>query len=141
MLNYGCYPTEDIDLWVGFLYTFVVKVTSTLGVTKTSKNGMEPSGPASFMVNLMEVSTSLICWKNSSLCDLLDYKGIIHISSPYPRRVQCSVDSSVLKKPPCRYLPQLGSLVIPWQHLWSVQIIDSGKGSICFSDRTPAIPG
>ena len=56
-------------MWVGFLYTFVVKVPSALGVIKRSKNGMKPPGPASSMVNLMGVSTWLICWKNSSLCD------------------------------------------------------------------------
>ena len=44
-------------VWVGFLYTFVVKVPSALDVIKRSKNGMEPSGPASSMVNLMDVST------------------------------------------------------------------------------------
>ena len=48
---------------------FVVKVPSTLGVTKISKNGMEASGVASSIVNLMDVSTVLICRKNSSLCD------------------------------------------------------------------------
>ena len=47
----------------------MVKVPSILGVIKRSKNGMEPSGTASSMVNLMDVSTWLICWKNSSLCD------------------------------------------------------------------------
>ena len=67
-----------------------------LGCYQKSKNGMEPSGPASSMVNLMEVSTSLICWKNSSLCDIC-WTTKVHISSPHPRRVQCSVDSSVLK--------------------------------------------
>ena len=34
----------------------MVKVLSALGVNKRSKNGMEPSGPASSMVNLMDVS-------------------------------------------------------------------------------------
>ena len=57
------------SVWVGFLYTFVVKVPSALGVIKRSKNGMEPSGPASSMANLMDVSPWLICWKNSCFCD------------------------------------------------------------------------
>ena len=56
-------------VWVGFLYTFVVKVPSGWDVTKMSRNGMEPSSPASFTVNWMDVSTVLICWKNSTLCD------------------------------------------------------------------------
>ena len=46
-------------MWVDSLYTFVVKVPSALGVIKRSKNGMELSGPASSMVNLMDVSTGL----------------------------------------------------------------------------------
>ena len=57
------------SVWVGFLYTFVVKVPSGMGITKMSKDGMEPSGPASSTVNWKDVSTVLICWKNSILCD------------------------------------------------------------------------
>ena len=56
-------------MWMGFLYTFVVRVPSDWGVTNMSKKGMEPSGLASSTVNWMEVSTVLICWKYSSLCD------------------------------------------------------------------------
>ena len=57
------------SVWVGFLYTFVVNVPSVSGVMSRSKNGMEPFGPASSMVNVMDVSTWLMWWKNSSLCD------------------------------------------------------------------------
>ena len=32
------------SVWVGFLYTFVVKVPSDWGVTNMSKKEMEPSG-------------------------------------------------------------------------------------------------
>ena len=56
-------------MWVGFLYIFVVKVPSDWGVTTVSKKGMEPSGLTSSTVNWMEVSTVLMCQKNTSLCD------------------------------------------------------------------------
>ena len=101
------------SVWVGFLYTFLVKVPSTLGVTKISKNGMEPSGPASSIVNLMDVSTVLICWKNSSLCDLFWITKVSStISSPYPWRVQCSVNGSVLKSLHV-------NICYNWAHWWS----------------------
>ena len=61
-------------------FPFVVKVPSTLGVTKISKNGIEPSAPASSVVNLMDVPTVMICWKNSSLCD---YCWTTKVSSTY----------------------------------------------------------
>ena len=40
--------------------TFVVKVPSASGIISRFKNGKEPSGPVSSMVNLMDVSTWLI---------------------------------------------------------------------------------
>ena len=55
------------SVWVGFMYTFVVKVPSDWGVINMSRKGMEPSSLASSTVNWMEVSTVLMFWKNS-LC-------------------------------------------------------------------------
>ena len=40
-------------MWVGFIYTFVVKVPSGLGVTKISKKGMEPSDAIYILVILI----------------------------------------------------------------------------------------
>ena len=41
-------------MWVGFLYTLVVKVPSFCGGTSVSRNGMEPSSLVSSVVKLME---------------------------------------------------------------------------------------
>ena len=46
-----------------------------------------------------------------------------------------------LQKPPYRCWQQLGSLVTPWQHLWSVQRTDHWTGSMCWLDKTPATSG
>ena len=59
-------------MWVGFLYTFVVKVPSDWGVTKMSKKGIKPSGPDSSTVNWMELSTVLMCWKTYSWYDVVE---------------------------------------------------------------------
>ena len=39
------------SVWVGFLYTFVLKLPSELGVTRVSKKGMDPSLLLSSMGN------------------------------------------------------------------------------------------
>ena len=56
-------------MWLDFLYTLVVRVPSSCGVTSVSRNGMEPSCLVSSVVKLMEGSTELMCCKNSSFCD------------------------------------------------------------------------
>ena len=56
-------------VWVGFLYTLVIKVSFYCSVMSVSRNGMEPSDLVSSMLNIMEGSTQLMCCKNSSLCD------------------------------------------------------------------------
>ena len=65
------------SVWVGFLYTLVVRVPSSCGVTSVSRNGMGPSCLVSSVVKLMEQSTELLmegsteimCYSNSSFCD------------------------------------------------------------------------
>ena len=52
--------------WVGFLYTLVVSVPSSWGVTKMSTKGMEPSCFCSSVVNYMAGSTEFMCCRNSS---------------------------------------------------------------------------
>ena len=58
-----------ISVWVGFLYTLVVRVPSSCGVTSLSRNGMEPSCLVSSVVRFMEGSTELMCCRNSSFCN------------------------------------------------------------------------
>ena len=53
------------SVWVGFLYTLVIRVPSFCGVMSVSRNDMEPSGLVSSVVNMMAGSTELICCKNS----------------------------------------------------------------------------
>ena len=55
------------SVWVGFLYTLVVNVPSSWGVTKMSKKGIEPSCLCSSVVNCMAGSTEFMCCRNSSL--------------------------------------------------------------------------
>ena len=77
------------------------------GVTKMSRTGMEPSGLASSTVNWMDVSTVLICWKNSSLCDFCE------LQKYHPHIFSRSLEDSVqcwwhcTQRPPCKYWPQL----------------------------------
>ena len=45
-------PTEDTwSMWVGFLYTVVSSLPSSLGVIRMSRKGNDPSGPGSSDVN------------------------------------------------------------------------------------------
>ena len=46
---------------VGFLYTVVFKLPSSSGIIRTSKKGMEPSSPASSLVNWMFSSMLFRC--------------------------------------------------------------------------------
>ena len=55
-------------VWVGFLYTVVVRLPSLCGVTKVSKKGIDPSALVVSAVNLMLGSIEFKWWKNSSLC-------------------------------------------------------------------------
>ena len=56
-------------MWVGFLYTVVSRLPSSLGVIKTSRNGMEPSDLASSFVNWMFGSREFRCCRKLSICD------------------------------------------------------------------------
>ena len=56
------------SVWVGFLYTPIVKVPSASGLMMVSRKGMEPSSFASSTVNCMDGSNLFMCWRNSSLC-------------------------------------------------------------------------
>ena len=49
------------SMWVGFLYTVVFKFLSLSGVIKTSRKGIEPSSPASSLVNWMCSSMLFTC--------------------------------------------------------------------------------
>ena len=57
------------SVWVGFLYTVVVKFPSLSGVMRTSRKGIEPSIPASSLVNWIFLSMLLRCLRNSALWD------------------------------------------------------------------------
>ena len=59
-LSHGRYRS----VWVGFLYTPIVKLPSSSGLMTVSRKGMEPSSFASSTVNWMDSSTVLICWRN-----------------------------------------------------------------------------
>ena len=58
----------------------MVKVLSACDVTMVSGNGMEPSDLVSSIVNWMDGSTELMCFKNSSLCN---WCWITKMSSTY----------------------------------------------------------
>ena len=51
---------------VGFLYTLVFKLPSSLMVTKVSKKGMEPSPLLASFVNWILSSMLFMCWKKLS---------------------------------------------------------------------------
>ena len=61
LLSHGRYRS----VWVGFLYTPIVKLPSSSGLMIVSRKGMEPSSFASSTVNWIEGSTVLMCWRNS----------------------------------------------------------------------------
>ena len=58
------------SVWVGFLYTVVLKVLSGWVVMRVSKKGSEPCCVGS-TVNWMCGSWLLICWRSSWLCSAL----------------------------------------------------------------------
>ena len=64
LLSHGRYRS----VWVGFLYTPIVKLPYSSGLMIVSRKGMEPSSFASSTVNWIEGSTVLMCWRNSSWC-------------------------------------------------------------------------
>ena len=102
-----------------------------------SRNGIEPSGPASPTVNWMDVSNVLICWKTQPCVTFVE------LQKYHPHIFSRSLEGSVqcwwlcAQRPPCKYWPQLDLQVIPWQLLWFVQNINSGKGNMCCLNRTP----
>ena len=57
------------SVWVGFLYTVVFKFPSLSGVIRTSRKGIEPSSPASSLVNWMCSSMLFRCFRNSDFWD------------------------------------------------------------------------
>ena len=57
------------SVWVGFLYTVVFKFPSLSGVIRTSRKGIEPSSPASSLVNWMCSSMLFRCLRNSDFWD------------------------------------------------------------------------
>ena len=57
-------------MFVGSLYTVVMRDLSGCCITKVSKNGMDPSALVSFVVNWMRGSKLLICYRNFSLYDV-----------------------------------------------------------------------
>ena len=64
LLSHGRYRS----VWVGFLYTPIVKLPSFSGVMTVSRNGIESSSLASSTVNWIEGSTVLMCWRNCCWC-------------------------------------------------------------------------
>ena len=58
-------------VWVGFLYTDVDKVPSAWGVTWVSRKGKDPSPWVSSTVNWILSSIEFMCFKKSSLWDVL----------------------------------------------------------------------
>ena len=125
------------SVWVGFLYTFVGRVPSALGLLKDPKMGWNHLVQLLLWLNLMDVSTWLMCW-NSSSCDSC---WITKVSSTYLFHILgvChAIFMALSSKTSYRCLPQVGSLVIPWQHLWYVQKIDYQTGSRCWLDKSPA---
>ena len=82
LLSHGRYRS----VWVGFLYTPIVKLPSSSGLMIVSRKGMEPSSFASSTVNWIEGSTVLMCWRNCCWCFCCCiYQGIINIPSPNSR--------------------------------------------------------
>ena len=67
------------SVWVGFLWTLVVKFPSSWGVTRVSRKGMEPSCLGSSVVNWMAGSTELMCCRNSSLLDCFNMTNVSSI--------------------------------------------------------------
>ena len=70
---------------VGFLYTVVLRLPSSFGITNMSRKGMDPSSLWSSLVNCICWSMELMSSKKALLCD--DGKGVIHISLPEIREV------------------------------------------------------
>ena len=111
------------SVWVGFPYTFVVKVPSDWGVTKMSRNGIEPSGLASSTVNWMMYPLCRYVGKSHPCVTSVELQMYHqHISS---RSLVGSVQCWWLmaQRPPCKYLQQLDLHVTPWQLLLFVQIL------------------
>ena len=69
-----------MSVWVGFLYTVVLRLPSSFGIISISKKGMDPSSLWSSLVNCMCSAMELMCSKNSLLCDDLI---LVKVSSTY----------------------------------------------------------
>ena len=77
------------SVWVGFLYTLVVKELSGSGITRVSKKGMDPSALVSSTVKLMFGSMLLMClWSLSFLDNSMTTKCHPHISPKHLEDVQ-----------------------------------------------------
>ena len=103
------------SVWVGFLYTVVFKVPSSLGVMRMSRKGMEPSDLDSSLVNCMCWSIELRCCRNSSVLD--DFRMVrVSSTNPSPEKMVDSWQSvwPWSPGPPYKGWPPLGWWVIPW---------------------------
>ena len=93
-LSHGRYRS----VWVGFLYTPIVKLPSSSGLVTVSRKGMEPSSFASSTVNCDGIIYCVDVLEELLLMFLLLYNpSIINISSPYSRGVQCCCYSLLFK--------------------------------------------
>ena len=68
------------SVWVGFLYTVVLRLLSCYSVTRISKKGMEPSVLESWLENWMLWSMELMWYREFLLCVHL---MTVNISSAY----------------------------------------------------------
>ena len=84
-------------MWIGFLYSVVVRFPALSGVTRISRKGVEPSSPASSLVNCMCMSMQWRCLWNSAV---LDGCRMIQVSSRnllQKRGMWCCVNCLVFK--------------------------------------------
>ena len=77
---------------VGFLYTVVLRFPSSSGIIRTSRKGMEPSMPASSLVNCMWWSMLFRCSRKLVLCGDSMMVKVSSTNLPQNRGVWCCVD-------------------------------------------------
>ena len=95
------------SVWVGFLYTFVVKVPSGWGVTKMSRNGMEQQ--VQLLLQWIGWMYPLCWYVGKTQCCVT----FVELQKYHPHIFSRSLEGSVqcwwlcAQRPPCKYWPQL----------------------------------
>ena len=115
------------SMWVGFLYTVVDRFPSLSGVIRTSRKGIEPSSPASSLVNWMCLSMLLRCLWNSAFLDDCRMVKVSSTNLLQKRRVWCCFYGLVFKLFHIQVCHNGAQGEIPWQHPFVVDKTCPGK--------------